>query len=107
MSTYTNDVAHQTPTNNEQPFSALLRGESMTQTALTRHPIELVLDLLPDAKPYSRGYLACCPGHGDRSPSLMIWEDETDNHVGLKCFTGCTRKQIVEGLKLTEHDLYF
>src|SRR5581483_2876234 len=75
------------------------------ESATEPRPLDRVLDLLPDAKSYSHGYLACCPAHGDRSPSLMIWEDE-DSHAGLKCFTGCTRKQIVEALGITESDLY-
>src|SRR5260221_6565622 len=68
-------------------------------------PIERFLSLVP-AKSYSRGYLACCPAHGERNASLMIWEDETDRHVGLKCFVGCERAAICEAVGLTESDLY-
>lgn len=77
----------------------------MAISATEPRPLDRVLELLPDARSYSNGYLACCPSHGDRSPSLMIWEDE-HGHVGLKCFTGCSRKQIVETLGITESDLY-
>src|SRR5712691_8967526 len=68
-------------------------------------PIQRVLAQL-SYKAYSRGYLARCPAHGDRNPSLMVWEDAADEHVGLKCLSGCTRKAIVEAMGLTEADLY-
>jgi len=35
----------------------------------------------------------------------MIWEDP-DGNVGLKCFSGCSRKAICEAVQLTEQDLY-
>jgi hypothetical protein len=35
----------------------------------------------------------------------MIWEND-DSSVGLKCFAGCTRKEICSGLDITESDLY-
>lgn len=76
----------------------------MTQT--TQRPIERFLPLLNNYREYSKGYIAPCPAHADKHPSLMIWEDETDGHVGLKCFTGCTRAQICEALHITEHSLY-
>ena len=36
----------------------------------------------------------------------MIWEDETDGHVGLKCYAGCSRKAICNSLSIQETDLY-
>src|SRR5260370_25168638 len=68
-------------------------------------PLQRVLAQLSYTS-YSRGYLAQCPAHGDRHPSLMVWEDPADEHVGLKCLTGCSRKAIVEAIGLTEPDLY-
>src|SRR5712691_10596001 len=68
-------------------------------------PLQRVLARL-SYQSYSRGYLARCPAHGDRHPSLMVWEDPADEHVGLKCLTGCTRKAIVEAMGLSEPDLY-
>jgi hypothetical protein len=68
-------------------------------------PIERVLSLLP-AKSVSNGHSACCPAHNDKNPSLSIWEDESDGHVGLKCFAGCSRKAICDALGIQETDLY-
>lgn len=71
---------------------------------------ETVLPRLRGVKSYAKGYIANCAGPvhkgGDRNKSLMLWEDETDGHAGMKCFAGCTRKDIVEAIGLTEQDLY-
>lgn len=77
----------------------------MTTTAVQK-PIERFLPLLKGYRQYSRGYTARCPAHHDKSPSLMIWEDETDGHIGIKCHSGCSRKAICEALGITESSLY-
>ncbi len=82
----------------------------MTTTVMA--PIDQVLSCLKGIKSYGngKGYVAHCPGpkhkNGDKQRSLMIWEDASDSHVGMMCFAGCTRKEIVEALHLTEQDLY-
>lgn len=52
-----------------------------------------------DGKPKSGGgYLARCPAHDDRTPSLSI--DLGDNGAPLlKCFSGCTQEAVVDELK--------
>src|SRR6266702_4509394 len=72
----------------------------------TEQPIDRFLSQLKGYKEYSRGYTSRCPSHNDSEASLMIWEDEADGHVGLKCFSGCSRKAIVESVGMTERDLY-
>lgn len=69
-------------------------------------PIERFLSQLKGYRPYSRGFSAVCPSHQDSTNSLMVWEDETDGHVGLKCWAGCTRKQICDAVNIAETDLY-
>ena len=68
-------------------------------------PIELVLSKLPTAKPNGDGWLACCPAHEDRSPSLSINEGD-DGRVLLKCFAGCSHDAIVGALGLQVSDLF-
>lgn len=51
-------------------------------------PMELVLSRVTNVKPNSGGWLACCPAHEDRSPSLSINAGD-DGRVLLKCFAGC------------------
>src|SRR5260221_5444216 len=53
-----------------------------------------------------RQWLACCPAHDDRHPSLSIAEGN-DGRVLLRCQSnGCTPEQIVEALGLSMGDLF-
>jgi hypothetical protein len=44
-------------------------------------------------------WLACCPAHEDRSPSLSIRELE-DGRVLLNCFGGCTVTDVLASMGL-------
>jgi hypothetical protein len=48
-------------------------------------------------------WLACCPAHDDRSPSLAI--KEVDGKILLHCFAGCSVHDIVGVLGLELSDL--
>lgn len=50
-------------------------------------PLELVLERLNSVKRSGNGYLALCPAHEDRQPSLSVTEAQ-DGMVLLKCFAG-------------------
>jgi hypothetical protein len=52
-----------------------------------------------DAKGHGR-YLAKCPAHPDRSPSLSIREGR-DGRVLLHCFAGCKTEDVLKELSLT------
>lgn len=43
------------------------------------------------------GFMACCPAHDDRSPSLSI--DDSDSGLLVKCFAGCSQEAVVTALK--------
>ena len=49
-------------------------------------------------------WIACCPGHDDRSPSLSIREIE--DRVLIHCFAGCDALQIVAAVGLKLSDLF-
>ena len=51
------------------------------------------------------GYLARCPAHDDREPSLSIGEGE-DGRVLLHCWAGCETRDIVAALGLNWSDLF-
>lgn len=53
----------------------------------------------------SRGYVARCPAHADRHPSLSVSEGERG--ILVKCWAGCTTKEIVGALGLTMRDLFY
>lgn len=49
-------------------------------------------------------WLARCPVHADRSPSLSVCQE--GNKILVHCFSGCTPQEIVEALGLTMADLF-
>ena len=50
-------------------------------------------------------WIACCPAHDDRSPSLSIKEVE-DGRLLLKCWAGCSAGEVVGAVGLTLADLF-
>jgi hypothetical protein len=50
-------------------------------------------------------YLACCPAHDDRSPSLSI-KEEADGHILLHCFAGCSAVDVVGAIGVDIGDLF-
>lgn len=57
------------------------------------------------ARRVRRGWLARCPAHDDRSPSLSIHEGR-DGRVLVKCFAGCDPSAIMRTLDLSLSDLF-
>ena len=49
-------------------------------------------------------YLALCPSHPDKNPSLSV--TNSNGKVLLKCFAGCDTEQILGALGLSMSDLY-
>lgn len=43
------------------------------------------------------GYMACCPAHPDKNPSLAI--DENGGSLLVKCFAGCDQGAVIDALK--------
>jgi hypothetical protein len=51
-----------------------------------------------------KSYMAVCPNHPDKNPSLHITVKE--DNILLKCMTGCENEDIVESLGLEMSDLF-
>jgi len=49
-------------------------------------------------------WMACCPAHDDKTPSLSI--RLTDDRLLLHCFAGCPTEDVLSALGLTFGDLY-
>jgi hypothetical protein len=65
-----------------------------------------LLDRLEAARATGSGrWLAKCPAHPDRSPSLSVRELD-DGTVLVKCFAGCGASDIVTAVGLTLSDLF-
>ena len=67
--------------------------------------LEDLLPQLDDVRPSSRGYVACCPAHDDRHPSLSISAGQRG--ILVKCWAGCSLMQICESLGIEQRDLFF
>lgn len=77
----------------------------MAQLATTQAPLERVLSRLEGVQKAAGGYLARCPAHDDRHPSLSISEGR-DSRVLLRCWAGCKTGDVVVAMGLTWSDLF-
>ena len=69
-------------------------------------PVELVLSRLVGVRARRRGtWVAHCPAHKDRSPSLSVAVGQS-GAVLLKCFAGCDIHQITQAIDLGASDLF-
>jgi len=65
-----------------------------------------LLSKLDKVKPTGRGrWIACCPAHEDRSPSLSVRELD-DGRILLHCFAECEVTEVLGALGLAFEDLY-
>ena len=63
-----------------------------------------VLDRLEHVTGGNGKWMALCPAHKDRSPSLAI--NETDDRLLLHCFAGCETKYVAAAVGLDMSDLF-
>jgi len=54
--------------------------------------LEKVLARLDGVKKCGDGYMACCPGHDDKNPSLSL--KEKNGKALLHCFAGCSQDRL-------------
>ena len=67
--------------------------------------IDIILPHLAKVKRRGRGYIACCPAHADRSPSLSLREAD-DGRALVHCHAGCETADVLAAIGLTMADLY-
>lgn len=71
-----------------------------------RGPVAGILDRLDKVRKIpAGGWVARCPAHQDRSPSLKI-DESVDGKALLHCHAGCTTSSILHALGLTDTDLF-
>lgn len=69
-------------------------------------PIDDLLNRLEKVKLRGRGqWIACCPHHSDKSPSMTIRELD-DGRILLHCFAGCPPNDILASIGLRFSDLF-
>lgn len=67
--------------------------------------IDVLLNQLHKVKQTAHGqYIAQCPSHPDKSPSLAIRDD--NGKILLRCFAGCSAHEIVSSVGLSLSDLF-
>lgn len=64
-----------------------------------------LLNRLEKVKGSKGRWTACCPAHGDKSPSLAITQLD-DGRILLKCFAGCSAFEVVGSLGMDMQDLF-
>ena len=68
-------------------------------------PFERLIAKLKGVKRSGPGFMACCPAHDDKNPSLSVNEGQ-NGRVLLNCFAGCSLDAICAGLGLSKADLF-
>lgn len=72
----------------------------------TESPAAKLLSRLDKVRETGRGqWLACCPAHDDKSPSLSIRETG-DGTLLLHCFASCEAAEVVAAAGLEMRDLF-
>ena len=67
--------------------------------------VNKILNKLEKVKSNGNGsFMACCPAHADRSPSLSV-KDNGDGRIMLKCFAGCETIDILQTIGLDWDDV--
>ncbi len=49
------------------------------------------------ARKSGSGFMACCPAHKDKNPSLHL--SEKNGKILVYCFAGCTQQEVIEQLR--------
>lgn len=67
--------------------------------------LEMLLARLKKARRTANGqWVACCPAHADKSPSLAI--KAVEGTILLHCFGGCSVEEVLGAVEMTVTDLY-
>jgi hypothetical protein len=67
--------------------------------------MQTILAHLDGVKKTGKGYLARCPAHDDRNPSLSISQAD-DGRILLYCHAGCSLNDICSALGIRPGDLF-
>lgn len=87
-----------------------LRAPTLTNSdhgspVVTQSSISRLLGLLGNPRKTAKGWIAQCPSHDDRQPSLSVGEGQ-DGRILLNCFAGCSVEEIVDAVGLKLRDLF-
>lgn len=83
------------------------RSEKLATARVVPFPsanVERILTKLEHVRRSGEGWIARCPAHDDRSPSLSV--TERDGKVLLHCFAHCTVEAVCKAMGLQTSDLF-
>lgn len=67
--------------------------------------IDALITRLSRVRPTGQGrFIACCPAHSDKTPSLAVRELE-DGRILVHCFAGCSAQKVLDAIHLSFYDL--
>lgn len=90
----------------KMPNRSRAQKNTVQANSRTRPDVYAMLDRLNKVKENGQGrWLACCPAHEDRSPSLAIRET-ADGTILMKCLAGCSTGDVLAGIGLELKDLF-
>jgi len=68
--------------------------------------VDTILSRLSKVRSTGKGtWLACCPAHNDKTPSLTLRALD-DGRILLHCFSGCDAVDVVQSIGLEMTDLF-
>lgn len=67
--------------------------------------LDTIIAQLEGVKKRGHGYIARCPAHADRSPSLSLREGD-DERVLIHCHAGCSPEAVMSAIGMTMNDLF-
>ena len=68
--------------------------------------IDVLLSKLQKVRPNGKSrWMAACPAHEDKTPSLAV-QELSDGRILVKCFAGCSGSEIVASVGLRLSDLF-
>jgi putative DNA primase/helicase len=84
---------------------SLHTSNALSSIENVNQPLGRFLAQLEGVHPSGNGFMARCPAHEDRSPSLSVHLGD-DGRVLFKCHAGCETVSILNKLKLSWADLF-
>ncbi len=67
--------------------------------------IQDILNKLYSVHEVRRGWMAKCPAHDDRTPSLSVAKGK-DGQLLLHCFAGCSLAEVLDAIGVKIEDLF-
>lgn len=68
-------------------------------------PLGVLLSRLNGVKKQGERYIACCPAHNDKSPSLSLSRGE-DGRALVHCHAGCEIREVLAAINMRLRDLF-